>query len=207
MTGVITTGTGAGPFFFGLVATTFVNSENYPVDPETGLYDPATSPVVDRVPDMFKLLGIMYAVIGFGGATLLMHPTDDKDKALDSLMMLENGGEKATLNGSNGANVYDKAMFEDSEQNNILTPKATGGRGHQRYGSKVKFTTTYELTTQEMIRDSLCWVVIATAVCTGVTGFYVAATYKNFGQTSIADDHFLTVVGCFGLMLSVTLKH
>ena len=202
VTGVITTGTGAGPFFFGLVATTFVNSENYPVDPETGLYDPATSPVVDRVPDMFKLLGIMYAVIGFGGATLLMHPTDDKDKALDSLMMLENGGEKATLNGSNGANVYDKAMFEDSEQNNILTPKATGGRGHQRYGSKVKFTTTYELTTQEMIRDSLCWVVIATAVCTGVTGFYVAATYKNFGQTSIADDHFLTVVGCFGCLCS-----
>ena len=175
VTGVITTGTGAGPFFFGLVATTFVNSENYPVDQETGLYDPATSPVVDRVPDMFKLLGIMYAVIGFVGATLLMNPTDDEDKALNSLVMLENGGEKATLNGS-GANVYDKTMFENPEQNNILTPKATG-RAHQRYGSKVKFTTTYELTTREMIRDSLCWVVIATAVCTGVTGFYVAGLY------------------------------
>jgi len=198
VTGVITTGTGAGPFLFGLVATTFVNSENYPVDQGTGLY-PATSPVVERVPDMFKLLGIMYAVIGFGGATLLMSPTDEEDKALDSLMMLENGGEKASLNGS-GANVYDKAMLH-SEQNNILTPKATG-RGHQRYGSKVKFTTTYELKTQEMIRDSLCWVVIATAVCTGVTGFYVAATYKNFGQKSIADDHFLTVVGCFGCLCS-----
>ena len=60
VTGVITTGTGAGPFLFGLVATTFVNKENYPVDSGTGLYDPTASPVVGRVPSMFRFLGTLY---------------------------------------------------------------------------------------------------------------------------------------------------
>lgn len=51
--------TGTGPFLFGLAATTFVNRENYLVDPMTGLYD-ADSPVVQRVPSMFRLLGTIY---------------------------------------------------------------------------------------------------------------------------------------------------
>ena len=192
----------SGPFFFGLVATTFVNSENYPVDPETGLYDPTTSPVVSRVPSMFRILGIMYAVIGFVGASLLMNPSDDDEERVESLM---ESGEKTSLTINNGAHtsVYDKAMLEEDEPNTIQTSKSiVKGRSHQRYGSRVKFTTTFELTTEQMIRDTLCWLVIATAIFTGVSGFYVAATYKNFGQTAIADDHFITVVGCFGCLCS-----
>lgn len=206
VTGVITTGTGAGPFLFGLVATTFVNSENYPVDAETGLFDPITSPgsiVVGRVPGMFRLLGIMYAIIGFVGASLLMSPSDDDEPNVESLMTVENG-EHASLTGGSGVNVYDKAMLEDEPNNSIQTSKSSAakGRRHQRYGSRVKFDTTYELTTPQMIRDSLCWLLIVTAICTGASGFYLAATYKNFGQTAIADDRFITVVGCFGCLCS-----
>lgn len=203
VTGVITTGTGAGPFLAGLVATTFVNRENYPVDSLTGLYDPTTSPVVGRVPDMFRLLGVMYAVIGFVGASLLMQ-SDAGEPKVESLMTMENGEHASLTNGNgSGINVYDDAMFEETP-NSIQTSKVSAikGRGHQRYGSKVKFTTTFELTTPQMIRDSLCWLVIVTAICTGVSGFFVAATYKNFGQTAIADDHFITVVGCFGCLCS-----
>ncbi|KAL7549678.1 hypothetical protein ACHAWF_012946 [Thalassiosira exigua] len=200
--GIITTGTGAGPFLAGLVATTYVNSENYSPDPVTGLYDPTTSPVVGRVPSMFRLLGVMYAVIGFVGALLLMSPSDDGEPKVESLMKMENG-ENASLTNGNGFDVYDKAMLEEKPEA-IPTAKSAmaKGRGHQRYGSRVKFTTRFELTTPQMMQDSLCWLVIACAICTGVSGFYVAATYKSFGQTAIDSDHFLTVVGCFGCLCS-----
>eukprot|EP00984_Skeletonema_dohrnii_P004153 scaffold1444_cov118-Skeletonema_dohrnii-CCMP3373.AAC.2 len=203
VTGVITTGTGAGPFFFGLIATTYVNGENYPVDPLTGLYDPTTSPVVSRVPSMFRILGTMYAIIGFVGASLLISPSTTEREDFDetSLTRVENG-ESAPLN-KKAVDIYGEAMQSgDNETIRTSSNHVKGGRSHQRYGSRVKFTTTLELTTREMMRDSLCWLLIATAITTGVSGFYVAATYKNFGQSSIADDHFITVVGCFGCLSS-----
>jgi MFS family permease len=210
VTGVITTGTGAGPFFFGLIATTYVNGENFPVDPITGLYDPTTSPVVSRVPSMFRILGTFYAIVGFLGASLLISPsTTDKGRFDEtSLLTVENGehNENTPLNNisNKGKDIYGEAM-KSNEDGTIKTSSSThvkSGRSHQRYGSRVKFTTKLELTTKEMIRDSLCWLLIATAICTGVSGFYVAATYKNFGQTYISDDHFITVVGCFGCLSS-----
>ena len=220
VTGVITTGTGAGPFFFGLVATTYVNSENYPVDPISGLYDTVTSPVVGRVPVMFRLLGTMYCILGFFGASLLFSPSSSEAMARTSsrfdetsLMRVENGDEKTPLKQDNdNVDIYGEAMKQQSDQHNhdndnemIKTSSnyiKQSGRHHQRYGSRIKFTNTFELTTQEMIQDTLCWLVIATAICTGVSGFYVAATYKNFGQASIADDHFITVIGCLGCLSS-----
>ena len=151
-------------FLAGLVATTYCNSENYPVDVDTGLYDPTTSPVVDRVPGMFRVLGIMYAVIGFVGASMLMNPPDEEEEPkVELLMSSENAGEHTSLAGSGGS-VYDKAMLEEGGTQSTFTK----GRGHQRYGSRTKFTTTFELTTPQMIRDSLCWLVIATAIGTGV---------------------------------------
>jgi len=209
VTGIITTGTGAGPFLAGLVATTYVNSENYPVDSETGLYDPNTSPVVSRVPDMFRVLGIMYGCIGLVGASLLMSPSTGDEKKEAALMLFESGEHAPLASGTMNVNIYDEAMMGEyhnpsgTNTAGIQTSKSISkGRSHQRYGSKVKFTTTMEMTTGEMIHDPLCWLLIATAICTGVPGFYVAATYKNFGETAIADDHFITVIGCFGCLCS-----
>jgi len=148
----------------------------------------------------------MYAVIGFVGASLLMSPSDEQEPNVEMLMSSGESGEHTSLTNGNGGNVYDKAMLEEDEPASMKMqasrPSSMKSRGHQRYGSRVKFTTTFELTTPQMIRDSLCWLVIATAICTGVSGFYVAATYKNFGQTEISDDHFLTVVGSLGCLCS-----
>ena len=205
VTGVITTGTGAGPFLAGLIATTFVNSENYPVDSFTGLYDPNASPVVSRVPSMFRILGIMYAVIGFVGASLLLDQSDKSEEPIEAMLVaVEHNGEKSSLNKGSGIGVYDLAMLEEDPTTNIVDSKSylVKGRGHQRYGSRVKFEVTFEFTTSQMIRDSLCWLVIAASICIGVTGLYVSATFKSFGQTAIADDHFITVVGCFGCLCS-----
>ena len=222
VTGIVTTGSGVGPFLAGLVATTFVNGENYPVDPTTGLYDPA-SPVVGRVPDMFRVLGMMYAVVGFVGASLLIPtgtegpPNDDDDNdaggppPVQSSLMGGDVGESLTLtDGGEFDFYYDGSMREDDggeETTRRSTIKSilrasnlNKGRGHQRYGSRVKFEVRFELTTTQMINDSLSWLVIGTAICTGVSGFYVAATYKSYGQTAISDDHFITVVGCLACL-------
>ena len=208
VTGVITTGTGAGPFFFGLIATTYVNGENHPVNSITGLYDPS-SPVVSRVPGMFRLLGTMYGIIGFFGASLLMSPsttTTTHDNRFDetSLLRVEESHEDTPLKNTRDVDIYGEAMKskEDGAIKTTSNIHIKGGRSHQRYGSRVKFTKTYDLTTHEMIRDSLCWFLIATAITTGVSGFYVSATYKNFGQAYIRDDHFITVVGCLGCLSS-----
>lgn len=206
VTGVITTGTGFGPFLAGLIATSFVNSENYPVDSITGLYDPHASPVVSRVPSMFRILGVMYAVIGIVGASLLLDQSDKSEEPIEALLVsAEEDGEILSLNkGSAIIGVYDMAMLGEESPTVATNSKSylTKGKGHQRYGSRVKFEVTFEFTTAQMIKDSLCWLVIAASICVGVTGLYVSATFKSFGQTSIADDHFITVVGCFGCLCS-----
>lgn len=162
---MITTGTGMGPFLFGLVATTFVNRENYLVDPTTGLYEPE-SPVVKRVPSMFRLLGMMYGVCGFLGSSILLSPPDEESKM--ELALASQNGEAASINTSN------QASYTFDIQPPIIPSALSKGKGHQRYGSRVKFETRFELTTEQMMKDSLCWLLIATKVCTGVAGFYVA---------------------------------
>jgi len=194
VTGIITTGTGCGPFLAGIVASVYANRMNTPVDPQTNLYDP-DSDVVQRVPGMFRALGLLYAVIGFVGASILMDPP--KEEAIKSLL-LDESGEHASLN-KNKISVYDEAMLE---QDSAPETKRQPRRRHQRYGSRTKFSQTYEFETTDMIRDSLCWLVIAAAVFTGVSGFYVAATFKTFGGSYINDDHYLTVIGSLGCLLS-----
>jgi len=173
VTGVITTGTGAGPFFFGLIATTYVNSENYPVDPISGLYDPMTSPVVGRVPGMFRILGTMYAILGFFGASLLFSPSSSDIARTSSrfdetsLMRVENGEKTPLKQDNDNVDIYGEAMKEQSDHHNhdndndekIMIKTSSNyikqsGRHHQRYGSRIKFTNTFELTTSEMIQDT-----------------------------------------------------
>ena len=220
VSGIVTTGSGVGPFLAGLVATTFVNGENYPVDAATGLYDPSSSPVVGRVPDMFRVLGTMYAVVGFFGATLLIPSGADggaRDEDGNDGGAGGGSGEGATLltdgvgfdlyhdrsatREDDGCGKEESATTKRSTVKSILrSSNETRTRGHQRYGSSVKIEVRVELTTTQMINDSLSWLVVGATICTGVSGFYLAATYKSYGQTYISDDHFLTVIGCLGCL-------
>jgi hypothetical protein len=162
---------------------------------------------------MFRVLGMMYAIVGFVGASLLIPsraegwPSDDHDavRPPHTLSSGDDNGEDATLLADGvGFDLYhDRCVTaeDDSTMKSIL--RASNGnreRGHQRYGSRVKFEVRFELTTTQMINDSLSWLVIGGAICTGVSGFYLAATYKSYGQTYILDDHFITVVGCLGCL-------
>jgi len=184
VSGIVTTGSGVGPFLAGLVATTFVNGENYPVDAATGLYDPSSSPVVGRVPDMFRVLGTMYAVVGFVGATLLIPSGADggaRDEDGNDGGAEGGGGEGATLltdgvgfdlyhdrsatREDDGCGKEESATTKRSTVKSILrSSNETRTRGHQRYGSRVKIDVRFELTTTQMINDSLSWLVVGATV-------------------------------------------
>mmetsp|Transcript_2247 Transcript_2247/g.3874 ORF Transcript_2247/g.3874 Transcript_2247/m.3874 type:complete len:527 (-) Transcript_2247:349-1929(-) len=233
VTGIITTGTGAGPFFFSLVATAFVNHENWPADEETGLYDPSTSPVPARVPGMFRLLACCYAVTGVIGASFLSDPVPFPDEAdeekgratlqhksspsvkfsstVDVHKAVEGANETTPMLHKNDVSIvpnYDDLLsmklpnFSGLKSESASLKPRTPVKGHNRYGSSKKFTSTHSMTTSEMVKDSLCWLVIASAVCTGTIGFYIAATFKSFGHTNFSDDHFLTFVGSVGCLCS-----
>ena len=133
---------------------------------------------------MFRLLGTLYAVCGFLGASILISPYNDAVKTEFMLANIEDGENKPI--NTTAKNVYGEAM--SSEKNEATTSSSSAfvkGRGHQRYGSRVKFTTTFELTTPQMIRDSLCWLLIATKICTGVSGFYVAGELRGMNRKAI----------------------
>ena len=228
VTGVITTGTGFGPFLFGLIAAAYVNPDNEPTD-DAGLFPP-NSAIVQRVPSMFVLLSLCYATAGLFGSFLLSEPTESdfmettsRAKAISN----SNSGESApmlpkklagfvvpssedlekikldNLESSNDASRLEKGSYGGTAS--MPAKRTVGGgntRRHQRYGSRTKFKVTYELTTAEMIRDSLCWLVISGAIGSGVLGFWTAATFKSFGQPYLRDDHFLTAVGSIGCLCS-----
>lgn len=232
VTGIVTTGTGFGPFLFGLIAAAYVNPKNLPTDVVYGLF-PSDSPVVQRVPGMFRLLAACYAAAGLLGSLLLSDPVDLPESSSKNevkfdpkvrVRPIENGqGESAPMlpKGTGSSNIvpsYDDLLkinpsFSGMQDNGISDELENGyrtagsqtkdiGKGHKRYGSRTKFKTTYDLTTSEMVRDSLCWLVIFGAVCSGTVGFYVAASFKSFGQPYIKDDHFLTAVGGLGCLCS-----
>ena len=222
VTGIITTGTGFGPFLFGLIAAAYVNPNNEPTN-EAGLFPPESA-VVQRVPSMFVLLSVCYATAGLLGSFLLSEPGDAN--ATDTLpaakTFLPNSGEstpillkplngivpssedleRIQLDSNNNASRLEKGSYGGTAP--TIAKRNVGGNSarHKRYGSRTKFKMTYELTTPEMIRDSLCWLVIAGAIGSGVLGFWTAATFKSFGQPYIKDDHFLTAVGSIGCLCS-----
>jgi len=223
VTGIITTGTGFGPFLFGLVAAAYVNPNNEPTN-DVGLFPPESA-IVQRVPSMFVLLSVCYATAGLLGSFLLSEPPDanvvDAVPAASIALISDNGEsvpilpkkksgvvpssedlEKINLDSNGDASRLEKGSYGGMAP---IIQRNAGGRDkrrHQRYGSRTKFKMTYELSTSEMIRDSLCWLVIAGAIGSGVLGFWTAATFKSFGQPYLKDDHFLTAVGSIGCLCS-----
>lgn len=227
VTGIITTGTGFGPFLFGLIAAAYVNPNNEPTN-DAGLFPP-DSDIVQRVPSMFVLLSVCYATAGLLGSFLLSEPSESD--SIDTIpaaktMPYSNRGESTPMLPKKLAGIVpssedlENIKLDNLESNNnvsqiekgsyggtapITAKRIVGGgntRRHQRYGSRTKFKVTYELTTAEMMRDSLSWLVISGAIGSGVLGFWTAATFKSFGQPYLKDDHFLTAVGSIGCLCS-----
>ena len=92
------------------------------------------SPVVGRVPGMFRLLGIMYRCIGLVRMSLLMSPPSDEGKESSLGSSLEYRERASLTNGS--TNVYDKAMMleEDPSSNpksSIPTSQSSAARGRK----------------------------------------------------------------------------
>mmetsp|Transcript_27166 Transcript_27166/g.38929 ORF Transcript_27166/g.38929 Transcript_27166/m.38929 type:complete len:514 (+) Transcript_27166:206-1747(+) len=214
VTGIITTGTGAGPFLFNFFVTGFVNPGNAaPMDAFSGLYHP-DSPVVSRVPEMFRMLALLFGVIGITGSLLLQSPTGDPENQNKDTSH-ENGVESTNLitNENNIVTNYSCATEKTSvvpSYNDLLTlnlleaiPDAPLYSTAKRSSKKVpKGHPRLGVGTMDMIRDPLCWLVIACKICTCIVGMFVVATYKSFGRVAIPSDHFLTVAGNMAILCS-----
>lgn len=227
--GIITTGTGVGPFLFNFFAAGFVNPANsVPMDAFSGLYRP-DSPVVQRVPGMFRLLGFLFAVVGITGALLLGNPkvaeengaTESSDLLMgdDPDMLLTNGGETTTLLKSEGkhANVCScefkhvtnaartVPLYTDLLKLDVLEAIPDNKISISVVRPNKNNPKRYQqrdVGIKGMISDPLCWLVIACKICTCTTGMYVVATYKSFGRTAIPSDHFLTFAGNVAVLCS-----
>jgi len=277
VTGLITTGTGMGPFIFSLIAVHYVNPNNLPVDPVTMFYDFPGSPVADRVPGMYRMLSMLFFVCGLVGSLLIGNPknpepvsspTDsvergeshpllkspsitrppgfditsnkrqprhkltlsslgtlkENERISKSQLDLEKSSENIPESGGNRLDRWNRSPSKTSRHvptysdlmlikmpsfsdwitntsGKMGTPLSGDGTappaGHRRYDSiAVKIVKTQELTTREMMGEPLCWLVVLCKIFTLSVGFYVCATFKSFGQYTIPDDHYLTMVGC-----------
>eukprot|EP00588_Corethron_pennatum_P035059 CAMPEP_0194347746 /NCGR_PEP_ID=MMETSP0171-20130528/106163_1 /TAXON_ID=218684 /ORGANISM="Corethron pennatum, Strain L29A3" /LENGTH=620 /DNA_ID=CAMNT_0039115033 /DNA_START=138 /DNA_END=2000 /DNA_ORIENTATION=+ len=352
VTGMITTGTGMGPFIFSLIAVHYVNPNNLPVDPVTMFYDFPGSPVADRVPGMYRMLSMLFFVCGLVGSLLIGNPknpepvsspTDsvergeshpllkspsitrppgfditskkrkprhkltlsslgtlkENERISKSQLDLEKASENTPESRGNKLDKWNRSPSKtsrhvptysdlklikmpsfndwitnasgkigispsgdetenlritrsqlDAEKASENIPESGGNRldrwnrspsktsrhvptysdlmlmrmpsfndwitntsgkmgtplsgdgtappaGHRRYDSiAVKIVKTQELTTREMMGEPLCWLVVLCKIFTLSVGFYVCATFKSFGQYTIPDDHYLTMVGC-----------
>jgi len=230
--GIITTGTGIGPFVFNFFAADFVNPSNaFPMDVSSGLYR-HDSPVVQRVPGMFRLLGILFAIVGITGSLLLGNPKSDKENELiDSSYLLyadepdccvKNGSETTRLLMNEGKNNVSYShesepaepvsrvvpLYSDLLKLDVLKaiPDNKTSRSVVRSKQNCCLTQSHEVGTKSMIRDPLCWLVIACKLCTCTIGMYVVATYKSFGRTAIPSDHYLTFAGNIAILCSALCR-
>lgn len=225
--GIITTGTGIGPFVFNFFAADYVNPSNaFPMDASSGLYR-HDSPVVQRVPGMFRLLGFLFAIVGITGALLLGNPKSDKENELvnsDYLLYADelDGVETTRLLMNDGKNKTSYSNESDSEEPvsrvvplysdllklDVLTaiPDNDASRSSVRTKQNCRSNKSHEVGTKRMISDPLCWLVIACKLCTCTIGMYVVATYKSFGRTAIPSDHYLTFAGNIAILCSALCR-
>lgn len=225
--GIITTGTGIGPFVFNFFAADFVNPSNaFPMDASSGLYR-HDSPVVQRVPGMFRLLGLLFAIVGITGALLLGNPKSDKENELvDSDYLLyadEPDGVETTrllMNEGKCKTSYSHKsdpeepvsrvvpLYSDLLKLDVLTaiPDNDTSRSGVRTKQNCRSKKSHEVGTKRMMSDPLCWLVIACKLCTCTIGMYVVATYKSFGRTAIPSDHYLTFAGNIAILCSALCR-
>jgi len=224
VTGIITTGTGIGPFIFNFLATSYVNPGNaFPMDAVSGLYRP-DSPVVQKVPGMYRMLALFFGIMGVTGALLLSNPTLDDEDDNEELVIM-NGGSASQTTKRTLSVVCSGESLSTSE----TTPIANPQHHIARYSDLLKLdvlkvipdvltakntskpsrgprAAPRSVGTMEMIRDPLFWLVIACKLSTCTIGLYVVATYKSFGRLTIPSDHFLTFAGSLAILSSAIFR-
>ena len=174
---------------FNQIITAYVNPENEQL-PYGENYYPPDSEVVGRVQDMYKWLGITYFILGMAGALLLDNPVGyeivvEADDEVDS-----NGKNLASRTLSS---VLEAPLLEEDRDGDcdIETRKA-----YDKHVSSSSNGCRQKL--PHIVFNPSFYVLVMSFFGTSITGLYLSASYKPFGEEHLVGDQFFAIVGSVG---------
>ena len=181
--GIIVAGFGCGPLIFNQVQSSFINPNNLPtvIDPtgaSTDKYFPIE--VASRVPNVFLLLAGCYVVLQAIGLLLMVEPTEAELAAMKEHVVPIMGDLKAKSTG------YTPRDFRP-------TVEATPRGQHVITSSGAMVDHPYK--PSEALKTAKFWEIWGTFLLVGLTTTFMSSYWKVFGQSFIADDHFLVLAG------------
>ena len=181
--GIIVAGFGCGPLIFNQVQSSFINPSNLPtvIDPtgaSTDKYFPIE--VASRVPNVFLLLAGCYVVLQAIGLLLMVEPTEAELAAMKEHVVPIMGDLKAKSTG------YTPRDFRP-------TVEATPRGQHVITSSGAMVDHPYK--PSEALKTAKFWEIWSTFLLVGLTTTFMSSYWKVFGQSFIADDHFLVLAG------------
>uniref|UniRef100_A0A0P4W9N0 Major facilitator superfamily (MFS) profile domain-containing protein n=2 Tax=Scylla olivacea TaxID=85551 RepID=A0A0P4W9N0_SCYOL len=170
--GLIVAGFGLGALGSTTLQTMYLNPENKP--PQSDGYFVEAS-ILNRVPSVFVLLGVIFLVMQVVGCFLLKKPPQN---------MVHCQQESEGL--------LAEEVTSDGQELHINTPNITPS------SSTTSFTTTTSpcsnLKPREVIKHRIFWRLWLIYFFNTIAIGYINAMGKSFGQTFIKDDHFLAVI-------------
>lgn len=181
-TGIIVAGFGAGAFVFGQVAIAVVNPENENVNEDTDYFDD-NSPVPDRVPMMFLVLGCCYFVFFCIGIALVV------EKPIHHIALSTADGD--CVEAGNAIAVEDQ---QDPLLVKMMSSDRDDGDNDDDDSDDPSPIAKRSYAPSELYCMPLMWHVASCFVCTSAGGMYLAGTFKMYGEDYIRSEEFLTLV-------------
>ncbi|CAH1782091.1 unnamed protein product [Owenia fusiformis] len=188
--GIIVAGFGAGAFIFDQVQTAFINPGN--LKPNITMYSNNEKyfgqPVVlDNIPPVFLLLGAIYAVMQLLGILLIAEPPKIQDENQKLLSSSKDDDDNCSHD-----NTYDitKQASSDEENHSI------------RADWETHITEIPSVHPRDVLKTRHFWTLWATFLVNGQGIVFFSSLYKAYGQTFIADDQFLALVGAFAAIFN-----
>jgi len=180
--GIIVGGFGMGAFVFNTVQTTYLNPNNHSPGPD-GYFSESQGDVLNRVPSVFLLLGVIYGLMQLVAVMLVSSPTED-DLASNIPLVTHHAEEQE-----------EEVIYE------------TGGSLH---ASPLRSPIVQPVVGPDqenvcpslMVKTQEFWILWFTFVLNIQAVGYINSMYKAFGQQFIKDDHFLSVVGAFAAVFN-----
>lgn len=162
--GIIVGGYGLGALVFNQVQTAFLNPEN--IVPNKGYFD--NEEILERVPDLFVLLGGTYFAIQLIGIALLYSPEPEWKESYSNLLRAEKLSEETDQ----------EDQFSSKDTPDLTLP-----------------VVDHSLKPAEVLRKKEFYMLWFSFAFNIQAIQFINTMYKAYGQQFIHDDHFLAVVG------------
>ena len=205
ISGIVVAGFGFGAFVFGQLALEIVNPQRIAV---VGEYFDSNSPVVDKVPDMYRMLGISYFILITVGSLLLSDPPKAPSYEGEGSAAGNSIHGDAPLRSLAGITYQSAQQSYDLEHDDkshdgapAISSSAVVPGAHSfsvivtDITEKSNIDAAHNVGPVELIRTPLAWHLASCFVTTTIGGMYLCGTYKTYGKEIFEDEKFLSMVG------------